>query len=134
MGSSSRVLSGALVRRIIPKERDWPERLTVHRNYFAFEEGETEMEEVKKEETKDVYLPTVGTVEVTASPGWTNWRTLMWGMAVAVVPAMWNWFNTVPWDQYLSPTWAMIFVGAVTMAFRFVSNGPAMSNVTVKKM
>lgn len=91
------------------------------------------VEEVKTEVKKDVYLPTVGPVEVEAAPGWTNWRTLAWGLAVAVVPAAWNWFNTIPWDQYLSPTWAMIFVGAVTMAFRFISNGPAMSNVTVTK-
>lgn len=92
------------------------------------------MVDVKTETTKDVYLPTVGEVEVKASPGWTNYRTLLWGLAVAVVPAAWDWFNAIPWDQYLSPTWAMIFVGAVTVFFRFISNGPAMSDVTVKKL
>ena len=84
--------------------------------------------------TREVSLPTVGEVQVKASPGWQNYRTLVWGLIVALAPAAFNWFSHVDWTQFVSPNWAMFLAGTGTLFFRWITNGPMLSNVIVKKI
>jgi hypothetical protein len=81
--------------------------------------------------TKEVKLPTVGTVEVSAAPGLKNWRMVIWGLALAIVPAAFTYLGGVDWTQYFDPTYAAIAAGVITLVLRFFSNGPIGSNVSV---
>lgn len=82
-----------------------------------------------------VTIPNGPKVVVQQMPGWAvGWKTLVWGLLVAIVPAAWDWFSKVDWTQYVSPTWGMVIAGVGTIVFRVVTSGPILSNVTVKQV
>ncbi|HET7641225.1 MAG TPA: hypothetical protein VFK47_21125 [Ktedonobacteraceae bacterium] len=53
-----------------------------------------------------------------------GWRTILWGLAMAVLPVGLHYLGGVDWTQYLSPTWAPVFAGIVTMALRLITTTP----------
>ena len=84
--------------------------------------------------TSEVFLPTVGTVEVEARPGLTNYRTLIVNSAMAVGVALFSYLASVDWSEYIRPDYVAYVVIVVNMVLRLLTAGPAMSNVTVKKV
>ena len=72
------------------------------------------------------------TVQVSQAPGMKNWRTLAFNGAWALGLAAATWVVGVDWTQYISPTWAMVVVLGGNAVLRFFTNGPVMSDVSVK--
>jgi len=83
--------------------------------------------------TATATMPSGQQVIVTHSSALLNdWKTLAWGLAVALAPGAWNWFSSVNWQDYLSPSWAMFVAGAGTVLFRILAAGPVFSGLSVK--
>lgn len=50
-----------------------------------------------------------------------GWRTILTGLAIAIVPAGLTYLAGVDWKQYVSPELALVVSGALTVALRFVT-------------
>jgi hypothetical protein len=81
----------------------------------------------------NVTLPNGVQATVTHSTGLQNWKSLAWGLAVAIVPAAYTWFSAIDWTQFLSPNWAMFVAGVGTVIFRVLAAGPIFTGLSVKE-
>jgi hypothetical protein len=104
-----------------------PENLTNHPDYNFYEERMSEA-------TAEVNLPTVGPVEVTAAPGWKNYRTLLINAGMAVGVALFSYLASVDWTEYMRADYVAYVLIIINMFLRLLTAGPAMSNVTVKEL
>jgi hypothetical protein len=114
-------------------ERPGPERLTSHAEY-AFVENATRITAMTDNATEEVFLRTVGQVEVEAAPGLKNYRTLLVNAGMAIAMALFTFLASVDWSDYVRPDYAVYVVIVINMFLRLLTAGPAMSNVTVKKV
>ncbi len=53
-----------------------------------------------------------------------GWRTLAWGLGMALVPAGLQYLGGVDWTQYVSPTVASVVAGSITVLLRAFTNTP----------
>lgn len=111
---------------ILPGRRIGPESLTDLGEYAALNIGDPEMADAQTVKVDGE------TAVVQAAPGAKNWRTLGLNAAVVLILAGATWAAGIDWTQYVSPTLAMIILAVANFLLRFFTNGPAMSNVSVK--
>jgi hypothetical protein len=100
------------------------ERLTEFPDYYQHMENEM------AEESKTV---TVGddTVKVSEAPGWQNWKTFLFGIALTVFGGLQvTDLATVIPAQYVG--WVMSAIGLITIWLRSQATGPMLSNVKTK--
>jgi hypothetical protein len=119
-----RILTGKAAARAIFRAR--PENLTNHPDYNFYEE--------RMDASSEVFLPTVGQVEVTAAPGWKNYRTLLVNAGMAVGVALFTYLASVDWSEYIRADYVAYVLIIINMFLRLLTAGPAMSNVTVKEI
>jgi hypothetical protein len=48
----------------------------------------------------------------------------VWGLALAISPAAFDYVSGTDWTQLVSPTWAPVVAGAITIALRYVTTTP----------
>ena len=53
-----------------------------------------------------------------------GWKTFVWGLALAISPAAFDYVSGTDWTQLVSPTWAPVVAGAITIALRYVTTTP----------
>jgi hypothetical protein len=94
-----------------------------------------EPEENEMADTKDSKTVTVGgeSVTVSSAPGWTNWKTLIFGALLVILGGI----QQADLAVFLPDAWVgvgMALVGAVVIFLRSQTAGPMGSDVTVKKV
>lgn len=63
-----------------------------------------------------------------------GYRTLAFGLLVAIAPAALHYLAGVHWTDYVSPEWAGVIVGAIAIGLRVVTDTPMGSDVAKKLM
>lgn len=53
-----------------------------------------------------------------------GYKTLAVNAATVVLMALLTWVAGVDWTQYVSPSWAMIILGAANMGLRLITTTP----------
>lgn len=53
-----------------------------------------------------------------------GWKNVIWGLALATVPAGMEYLGGINWVDYVSPAIAPIIAGIITIALRVVTTTP----------
>ncbi len=51
----------------------------------------------------------------------SGWKTVLFGLFVAIAPAALEYLKGIDWTQYVSPIYAPMVVGAITIILRFLT-------------
>ena len=53
-----------------------------------------------------------------------GWKTVIFGLGMAIVPVGLTYLAGIDWTQYVSPTWAPVVAGAITILLRAMTTTP----------
>ena len=55
----------------------------------------------------------------------SGWKTVLFGLFTALAPVALEYFRGIDWTQYVSPIYAPMVVGAITILLRYLTTTPS---------
>ena len=56
-----------------------------------------------------------------------QWKTILVGLAMAIVPNALDYMAGIKWEDYVGPTWAPVIAGGIMIGMRFVTRKPVIT-------